>query len=57
MADLIEKSVQNEDHNVWFRIKEKTDFKDRLLEAVENKGEEAMYASKLFLSKLRIQMN
>jgi hypothetical protein len=42
VADLIEKSVQNEDHNIWFRIKEKTELKDRFLETVESKGELAM---------------
>lgn len=43
ISDLIEKSVKNEDYNIWFRIREKTEQKDRFLELAESQGDDAMY--------------
>ncbi len=42
IINLIEKSVQKEDHTIWFKIKEKTEQKEKIIEAAEKRAKKAM---------------
>lgn len=42
VTNLIEKSVSKDDYNIWFKIREKTQLKDNVIENAEDKSETAM---------------
>lgn len=42
IAELIEKSVRKDDRNIWFKIKEKTEWKEKMIQEAENKGNAAL---------------
>lgn len=42
VTNLIEKSVSKDDYNIWFKIREKTELKDAVIEGAEDKSEIAM---------------
>ena len=42
VANLIEKSIQKGDYNIWLEIKEKTQQKEKCIEQAEKLGKKAM---------------